>query len=458
MSTVTIAFPEETWEQLLVMLDEPLESAGVLLAGQADSGERLSLTINSIVPVPADAYELRTRREMRIASHGWMHALRLAASEGWLAIFFHTHPGESAAPSSLDEQVDAVLAPSFRTRLGTERYASLILAGTREAPTFTGKILQIGADPQPITRLRVAGRRLRVQDAQDTTSDTLSLDVYDRQVRAFGDAGQRVLRHLHIGVVGAGGTGSAVLEELARLGVGTLTFIDDDVVTETNITRIHGSRLEDVERPKIEVVRDQLAAIGFGTDLRAVNGNVARRDVMELLRDCDLIFGCTDDHAGRAVLSRLAYWYLIPVIDMGVLIASTEGQVSGIFARVTTATPGEPCLLCRGEFDPVRAREDQYSDAEREALQREGYAQGLAERDPAVVAYTTLVASHAVADMLARIFGFGEQPVPGKQLLDIAHRRIRRLGGRARDGCYCASPKKWGRGDSTSPLGTTWAA
>jgi molybdopterin/thiamine biosynthesis adenylyltransferase/proteasome lid subunit RPN8/RPN11 len=454
----TIALAEGAWEQILGMLGEPRETAAILLAGRADTGEGITLTVNRVVPVPAESYEVRTSRELRIASRGWMPALRVAADRGWVAVFFHTHPGPSAAPSALDLRVDEKLAPSFYTRLGTPLYASLIVAGPPDAATFTGRLIQHGGKTVPICRLRVAGRRLRVQAAQDDLRHQVSLDVYDRQVRAFGAEGQRALALLHIGVVGAGGTGSAVLEELARLGIGTLTFVDDDVVTDTNVTRIHGSTLNDVGRPKVEVARNQLDAVGLGTRLHPVNGNIARWEVAKQLRDCDLVFGCTDDHAGRGVLSRLAYWYLIPVIDMGVLIASSGAEINGIFGRLTTATPSEPCLLCRGEFDPVRAREEQYSDVEREALKREGYAQGLQERDPAVVAYTTMVASHAVSDMLARIFGFGEQPVPPKSLLDIGQRRIRRLGGVSRDGCYCATPSKWARGDSEAPLGMTWGA
>jgi hypothetical protein len=130
--------------------------------------------------------------------------------------------------------------------------------------------------------------------------------------------------------------------------------------------------------------------------------------------------------------------------------------VTGVFGRITTATPGEPCLLCRGEFNPVRAREEHYSDDERRALIDEGYAQGLDERDPAVVPYTTIVASHAVGQLLQRIFGFGDAPVAGKLLLRISDGEIRRQGRAPRDGCYCTKIRNLGRGDSASPLGMMW--
>jgi molybdopterin/thiamine biosynthesis adenylyltransferase len=460
MSSITVAFAEAQWDEILNTLNDPRETAAVLLAGEAeaetDSG--LVLTINRVIWVPDSEYELRTNRELQIASRGWMPSLRIASDGGWLPIFLHTHPGGSADPSTRDEAVDTQLSATFRTRVGCSRYVSLIFGGTTDHPTFTGKVFEQASQPSAITRIRVAGRRLRIQNAEDNETASSSLDIYDRQVRAFGPEGQQLLHNLRVGVVGCGGTGSAVLEQLTRLGVGSLTLIDYDTVTDTNVTRIYGSTLADVDRPKIDVLSNHLASIGLKTSITPVNGNITSREVMERLRDCDLIFGCTDDDGGRGVLSRLAYWYLIPVIDMGVVITSSDGEVSGVFGRITTATPGEPCLLCRGEFDTIRAREEQYSEAERQALVSEGYAQGLAERDPAVVAYTTMVAAHAVADMMQRLFGFGDMAIPSKQLLRISDREIRRQKGAARDGCYCANPRNLGRADRESALGTTWAS
>ena len=58
---------------------------------------------------------------------------------------------------------------------------------------------------------------------------------------------------VRVGVVGAGGTGSAVIEQLARLGVGELVIFDDDTIDETNLTRIHGATVADVGRAKAEL-------------------------------------------------------------------------------------------------------------------------------------------------------------------------------------------------------------
>jgi hypothetical protein len=64
--------------------------------------------------------------------------------------------------------------------------------------------------------------------------------LFDRQIRAFGPEGQRVLRQLRVGIVGGGGTGSALFEQLVRLGVGYIVILDPDEINDdgSNDTRV----------------------------------------------------------------------------------------------------------------------------------------------------------------------------------------------------------------------------
>ncbi len=67
----------------------------------------------------------------------------------------------------------------------------------------------------------------------------------ERQGRLFGPDCNPLIRALKVAVVGCGGTGSPVAMLLARLGVGHILFIDNDVIEETNLNRAHGSRRSD---------------------------------------------------------------------------------------------------------------------------------------------------------------------------------------------------------------------
>jgi molybdopterin/thiamine biosynthesis adenylyltransferase/proteasome lid subunit RPN8/RPN11 len=449
---VGIATSERLWEELCVALNDREESAAILLAGRAEEPDRLTVCLSRAIWVPAEAYELRSATEMRIRSEGWMPALAEAAAGGWQPIFFHTHPAGEPVPSRYDQQVAGELAQVFEARTGRP-FASLILGDPSGSPRFTGTL---GRDS--IGRLRVVGDRVRLLDAADRSGEVDSaFEAFDRQIKAFGSDGQKVLQGLRAGVVGGGGTGSAVYEQLVRLGVGEIVVIDDDEVSATNLTRIHGSTMSDVGHPKAKVLSNSARAIGLGTTVEPHQAKLTERGAFESLRGCDVVFGCTDDNAGRAILSRLAYYYCAMVIDVGVVISAREGEVTGLDARMSVMAPGTPCLFCRGRIDPNRLREEQLPDAERKALVDEGYAHGLADPDPAVITYTTMIASYAVDELLQRLFGFGEEARSSEVLIRPLQREVRRLGGASRDGHFCADSKLLGRADCEPPLRMPWS-
>jgi hypothetical protein len=152
------------------------------------------------------------------------------------------------------------------------------------------------------------------------------------------------------------------------------------------------------------------------------------------------VFGCTDDNAGRLVLSRVASYLLTPVIDVGVLLTSdTEDKLRGIDGRVTILSPGSACLVCRDRIDLARAAAELRTPEERRRLEDEGYAPALGRVEPAVVAFTTAVAAAAVNELLERFIGYGPQPRPSEILLRFHEREISTNSVPPRKGHYCDS-------------------
>ena len=68
---------------------------------------------------------------------------------------------------------------------------------------------------------------------------------YDRQIRMFGKVGQTLLAKCRVAIIGLGGVGSLVAENLSRLGVGEFCLIDDDHVEESNLSRTFGATISD---------------------------------------------------------------------------------------------------------------------------------------------------------------------------------------------------------------------
>lgn len=311
--------------------------------------------------------------------------------------------------------------------------------------------------PVPVGAVRVIGDgwRLLLPDGDDGLGI-----VFDRQIRAFGPAGQRVIGHLRVGIVGAGGTGSAVFEQLVRLGVGEILIIDPDVINDegSNVTRVYGSTMADIGQPKVDLADRNADRIGLGTKVTAIKGTINDEATARLLTDCDVVFGCTDDNRGRVTLGRLATWYLIPIIDMGVKLTSIDGTVHGIEGRVTVIQPGGGCLQCRGRVNVATLQSEVLNPVEREQRVDEGYAAGLEDRDPAVIAFTTGVASYAVSELLHRTFGLDDEPPSGELIIRFHRREIRRNTRPAQPGHWCVDPAHLGAGDTVPFLGTTWTS
>ena len=276
MSDVTLVVPAAVAKELVGTLGTDVETAGVVLGGLATSEDgSVRLIAREFHQVPAEGYSRRDADQLVVRSDGYMPALARAEQIGATAIWFHTHPGPQsrAHPSPRDHRVDDAIDNLFRARSASGRYATLILAGERQQPSFTGT-LDAAGETAAITRLWITGARLRLLTASDHAAAAADNDVYDRSIRAFGGALQRALAALTVGVVGCGGTGSAVAEQLARLGVGRLVLVDPDTLSLSNLTRVYGSTPADVGDPKAVVLARHLERIRPDLNVRAIVGTV----------------------------------------------------------------------------------------------------------------------------------------------------------------------------------------
>jgi molybdopterin/thiamine biosynthesis adenylyltransferase len=455
---VTLVLPGWLAAEIATAARERDEAGAVLLAGSAVSSDGLRLLGRELHWVRDDAYDRRTPRSLLIRSAGYVEALARAEDQSDVPVWLHTHPDMCAdpRPSEHDELVDDQLQETFRVRSGASIYASVIASPGGAWFRFTGRA-RSDAGAFPIERMLVVGERWSLATAEDATSGSDVPAEFDRHVRAFGDDIQRVLAKLRVGVVGCGGTGSATAEQLTRLGVGALLLIDPDQLSTSNVTRVYGSSPADVGQPKVEVLAAHLRRIAPKCQVETVAGTITDHGVAARLTGCDVLYGCTDDNAGRLVLSRLASYYLVPVIDMGVLLSSDHGDLRGIDGRITVLSPGSACLICRGRIDLARASAEQLPPGERSARQAEGYAPELPGVEPAVVPFTSAVASFAIAELLERLIGYGPDPVPSEVLLRCHDREISTNRAEPRPRHYChPTTGMLGSGDREPFLGMTW--
>lgn len=418
---------------------QDVESAGVLLAERLSGSE--TLLVRDLLLVPDEGYLVRRRDQLRIDPVVFNRLVRTARDCGWSVVTVHTHPGTDRPWfSAADDSGDARLMPSLFAQMAGP-HGTLVIAGDTGAvaarlwATPTGQSVPVG--------MRILGQTLQV-DLPTSGPVSDGSDVWcARQRLALGADGQEVLRALHVGIVGLGGTGSVVLTQLAHLGVGRLTLVDGDRVEASNVSRVVGATRRDAGTAmKVDVAARYVEQLDMGTDVRVLRGVLGADVPPDALADCDVILSCVDAHSPRALLNRLAYSLAIPVIDLGSAFRVDEhGRVVAGAGRVVVVGPGRPCLACWGHLDPTRLRMEALSPEERAELAAEGYVQGADVPQPSVIAFNTLISGAAVVELLRLVTAFaGADDPPLRLSFDFITGTVRRNRLAASLGCrICGS-------------------
>ena len=244
---------------------------------------------------------------------------------------------------------------------------------------------------------------------------------------------------------------------LARLGVGKIAIIDPDLVETSNLNRLHGATQADADlgRTKASVVAESIGRLGLGISVRWFADYVDSERCRDVLKSADLILGCTDDHAGRLFMNRFAYHYVVPVIDCGLIISVAEKddeavRLESLIGRVTVVKPESTCLPCRAVTDQKAASDQlllRQNPGEFARLKAEAYVVGEGNPSPAVVTFTTEVATMACNELLQRISNYRARSTDHR-IYDFLENEEMCLAGSPRAGCkFCDTGQYCGRGD-----------
>ncbi len=153
-----------------------------------------------------------------------------------------------------------------------------------------------------------------------------------------GEAGQAKLLKSKILCLGAGGLGSPSGLYLAAAGVGTLGFVDDDVVDASNLQRQILHSTERVGMPKVESARKAIAGLNPDVKVVAHQTRLSSENVIEIIKDYDVIVDGADNFPTRYLLNDAALKLGKPVVHAS--IYRFEGQL-------TSFIPGQgPCYRC----------------------------------------------------------------------------------------------------------------
>lgn len=176
-----------------------------------------------------------------------------------------------------------------------------------------------------------------------------SLERYSRQMRFYGvgEEGQRRLLASHVTLCGCGALGTVLANALVRAGVGNMRLVDRDFIETNNLQRQVLFDEHDVAEnlPKAEAAARKLGAINSSVHVEPVVTDIDRTNILDLVRDADLILDGTDNFEIRYLINDAAVKLGKPWVYGGCI---------GSHGQTMTILPGEtPCLRCVFEAAPA---------------------------------------------------------------------------------------------------------
>lgn len=154
---------------------------------------------------------------------------------------------------------------------------------------------------------------------------------YQRNRRTFSVTDQLALFRSRVAVVGCGGLGGYIIEELARLGVGSLTVIDPDVFEEHNLNRQLFSTIANLGTSKVMAAVRRCAEINPAVTVLPQQCRLTADNGAALLSDCGVAVDALDSIPARRALADVCRKQRIPLV---------HGSIAGWYGHIATQLPG----------------------------------------------------------------------------------------------------------------------
>lgn len=272
-------------------------------------------------------------------------------------------------------------------------------------------------------------------------------DRFHRNELFFGPEGQAKLRATRCAVVGAGGLGTHVIQQLAYLGVGAIDPIEPGELTRQNRNRYIGTWQTDPipGTHKVDPAKRLIELIDPAIQVATVKEGLISEAGFQSVRAADAVFGCVDNEGARLVLTELCAAYAKVYIDLATDIDSKSAPM--IYGGRVHFGTGDSCLVCMNILDHREAGHDLDDEGTRRNRQTV-YGlplSALGQVGPSVVSINGVVASLAVTEFMLHFTGIRT----ARRLLyyraDLG--RVTVSADVPRDGCfYCKG--MWGSGSA----------
>jgi len=400
----TIRVPERVWMAVYNHLfSRPGEHFAFMLAQWTYSRGTPVFMVRDVILIPDE--------QVTVGRDGWelttdaiVEVINTATRSGDTLIEAHNHGGLRPRFSRTDRDGFKEFTTYVFESLPGRPYAATVWADS----TIYGEFFLPDGSSGALSSISVIGDRLRQVVSRDDDADPVAA-AFDRQLPWFTEEGQRSLARLRMAIVGAGGTGSLLIQNLVYLGIRQFVLVEDDDSDTTSMNRLVTAMAADLDTPKSILGRRLIKSVAPNAVVEVIPSKLQSRNALDVLKGVDIVFGCVDNDGARLVLNELALAYGIPYFDLAVGIDAEHGEVLVAGGRVAIVLPGGSCLYCMGQIDAAEARFF-LSSAEEQATQRaRGYVRGMDVPAPAVISLNATIAAAATNEFA--IFISGLRPV-----------------------------------------------
>jgi len=165
---------------------------------------------------------------------------------------------------------------------------------------------------------------------------------YSRHIllEEIGIEGQQRILDSHALIIGAGGLGSPVALYLGSAGVGHLTIVDHDTVDVTNLQRQIAHTVERVGQPKVDSIRQAIAALNPEVRVSSVARRADAALLDELVGQADVVLDCSDNFSTRQAINAACVRQRKP------LVSGAAIRFDGQLAVYDPRTDASPCYAC----------------------------------------------------------------------------------------------------------------
>ncbi|MGY3388320.1 molybdopterin/thiamine biosynthesis adenylyltransferase [Bradyrhizobium sp. USDA 3311] len=401
------------------------ERGAVLLLRKFDrqvEGQPSSIrfVVVDIIEMTGDWVIESTPISLRINMRKFTEVYFRCEKEGLELGFVHGHPSGHLQFSPKDDENERNIMRGF---VGSNGPQSMLVAMVLCDGKWIARVRR-GEHPQAVEGVRHISCLGEYLTLHGVPGDAPTTEILKRQEAAFGKPFNKKLQSLRVVVVGAGGTGSSAATLLARAGVGELIIIDGDDLEETNLNRVRGHRRHDLGHNKAKILASYIDSLGLTVSVSWIGQYLDESpNAVDALSSADVVFGCTDDVAGRDILNQALYYYAFAYIDTGLtgkidIDSENEPYLRDHRGRVSCILPESgSCLRCQRVVTEMKLKYEQainerpeLAALDAETLEREYYLVGGGEQAPGVGPFTSATADSAVATLMDLVKPFRKLP------------------------------------------------